>query len=68
MLQKVNHYYYNIIIIVKFSQRFRNSLFVYLDMNIRIVGMFKLGKLDIAYTYSMDYFGYTVLREPLICL
>lgn len=67
MLQRVNHYYYNIIII-KFSQRFRNRLFVYLDVNIRIVGMFKLGNLDIAYTYSMDYFGYTVLREPLICL
>lgn len=33
-----------------------------------IVGTFKLGNVDIAYTYSMDYFGYIVLRQPLIYL
>lgn len=61
MLQRLSDYYYNFIIIVKFSQRFMNNLFVHLDMNIGIVGKFKLGNVDTAYTYSMNYSGYMVL-------
>lgn len=63
MLQRLSHYYYNIII-VKFSQRFRNSLFAHLDVNMEIMGKLKLVKVDIACTYRMNYLGYKALRQP----
>lgn len=48
MLPSLSHYYYNIIIIVKFSQWFRNSLLVHLDVNTGIKSEFKLGNVGLA--------------------
>lgn len=41
---------------------------MHLDVNTGIVGKFKLGTVDRVYTYSMDYFGYIVVRQQLLSL